>query len=133
MTQKCLWRGVLIVLLSLALVSPANATGPRGWSYAEVGAVLVAVGVAVVVVAVVVIHDVSKKRAITGCVVSGENGLTITDEKDKRIYALSGNTTGIKPGDRLALRGKRIRSQASDKTRVWEIKGVARDFGACQP
>jgi len=132
MTQKCLWRGALIVVLSLALVIPANATGPRGWSYGEVGAVLAAVGVAIVVVTAVVIHDVSKKRAITGCVISGENGLTVTDEKDKRIYALSGNTNGIKPGERMTLRGKKIRSQGSDKTRVWETKNVARDFGICR-
>jgi len=33
--------------------------------------------------------------------------MSVTDEKDKRIYALSGNTTDIKPGDRVTLRGKK--------------------------
>ena len=42
-----------------------------------------------------------KKRTITGCVTSGQNGMTVTDEKDKQVYALSGDTTGIKPGDRV--------------------------------
>ena len=43
---------------------------------------------AVVVVTVVAIHEVSKKRTIAGCVSSGENGIGVRDEKDKRIYVL---------------------------------------------
>ena len=54
--------------------------------------VIVGVVAAVVVVTYVVIHESSKKRTITGCVIPGENGMSVTDEKDKRSYALSGNT-----------------------------------------
>jgi hypothetical protein len=97
--------------------------------------VLAIVGVAaavVVVVAVVAIHY-SKKRAIAGCVSSAGSGMNVTDEKDKQTYALSGNTTGIKPGDRMKLQGKKVKSKGADKTLVWEAKAVAKDFGVCQP
>jgi hypothetical protein len=59
--------------------------------------------------------------------------MTVTDEKDKQIYALSGNTAGIKPGDRMELQGKKVKSKGADKTIVWEAKAVAKDFGVCQP
>ncbi|MGC2769536.1 MAG: hypothetical protein WB607_28830 [Candidatus Acidiferrum sp.] len=85
----------------------------------------------VAVVAVVVIHY-SKKRAITGCVVSGESGMTLTDEKDKQIYKLSGNTTDIKPSDRMKLQGKKIKPKGPDKTLDWEAKKVTEDFGVCR-
>jgi hypothetical protein len=70
----------------------------------------------------------SKKRTITGCVNSGGNGMTVTDEKDKEIYALSGDTTGIKPGDRMRLQGKRVKSSGPHKPLEWEARKVAKDF-----
>jgi len=130
MTQKSAWRGVLIVVLSVALAKPAQASGyPSGGAIA--GAI-VGVAAAVVIVAVVVIHKSSEKRTITGCVNPEGSGMTVTDEKDKQTYALSGNTTGIK-GDRMKLQGKKVKSKGADKTLVWQAKAVAKDFGVCQP
>jgi hypothetical protein len=130
-SQKCLWRIVLIVVLSVALASPAKASGlPSG---GEIAGAIAGAAAAVVIVAVVVIHELSKKRTITGCVNSGVNGMSVTDEKDKRTYALSGNTAGIKPGDRITLQGKKAKPKGSDKTLTWEAKNVTKDFGVCQP
>jgi hypothetical protein len=132
--SKYFWCGVMIVGLSPALAMPANAQlagiGASGNAIFWVGGAVVAVTVAVVTV--VVIHY-SKKRTITGCVNPGVNGLTVTDEKNERIYALSGDTTGIKPGDRMKLKGKKVKSKGSHKTPVWEIRGLAKDFGVCPP
>jgi hypothetical protein len=61
------------------------------------------------------------------------NWMTITDEKDKQVYALSGNTAGIKPGDRMKLQGKKVKSKVAEKTLVWEAKAVAKDFGVSEP
>ena len=135
MTQSCLWRGLLIVVLSVVLAQPAGAQSGGGKivSTGTIVAAIVGVAAAVVVVAVVVIHQVSKKRTITGCVNSKENGMSLRNEKDKRIYALSGNTAGIKPGDRMTLQGKKAKPKGTDETLVWEAKRVAQDFGTCQP
>jgi hypothetical protein len=88
--------------------------------------------VALVVATVLVIHY-SKKRAITGCVISGESGMTLAEEKDKQIYTLSGNTADIKPGDRMKLQGKKVKPKAPDKTLVWEATQVSKNYGACPP
>lgn len=131
MTSKRFWCCVLIVALSTVLAKPAEASG-----YPSAGAIvggIVAAGAAVVIVAVVIIHKSTAKRTITGCVNSGENGMSVTDEKHKQSYALSGNTSGIKPGDRMTLQGKKIKTKDAAKTLVWETKQVTKDFGLCQP
>ena len=135
--------GVLIIVLSFVLCIPAKAQGsaggglgggfgPIGPSTGTIVGAVVGVVAAVIVVTILAIHY-SKKRTITGCVISGTNGMSVTDEKDRRSYTLSGNTTGIKPGDRMRLQGKKIKPKDAGNSFVWETKEVAKDFGGCQP
>ncbi len=135
MAAKYLWRGVLIVALGVALPTSAEAQTGSGKivSNGTIVGVIVGVVAAVVVVAYVVIHESSKKRTITGCVTSGENGMSVTDEKDKRSYTLSGNRADIKPGDRVTLQGKKIKAKDAGNSAVWETKAISKDFGVCQP
>jgi len=130
MTQKCFWCGILIVALTVGLATPARAVDPEG-VLIIIAATTVAAAIAVVTVASV--HHRRKKIVITGCVISGEKGMTVIDEEDRKIYALSGNTTGIKAGDRMKLEGKKVKPKRPDKTRVWEAKGVINDYGVCRP
>ncbi|MGA2359115.1 MAG: hypothetical protein ABSF66_08955 [Terriglobales bacterium] len=131
MTSKYL-SGVLVIALTMALATPARAKSMQTTGD-EIVAGIVAVAAVVVVVVVVVAIHYSKKRAVTGCVISGENGMSVTDEKDGQVYALSGNTTGVKPGDRMRLHGKKLKSKGADKTLVWEAKEVTKDYGVCRP
>ena len=135
MTSKYAWCGVLIVVLGLALAQLAEAqliNGQMGPSGGPIVVGIVVTAVALVVATVLVIHY-SKKRAITGCVISGQSGMTLTDEKDKQIYTISGDTTGIKPGDRMKLQGKKVKPKGVDKTLVWEARQVSKNYGACSP
>jgi hypothetical protein len=59
--------------------------------------------------------------------------MSLSDEKDKRVYVLSGDTAGIKPGDRMKLKGKKVKLPGPEKTVGWEATKVAKDFGVCQP
>jgi len=131
MKSMCV-SGVLIIALSVALATPARAKSLQTTGEEAVAAVAAVVAAFVVVVTVVAVHY-SKKRSVTGCVTSGANGMSITDEKDKQVYSLSGNTADIKPGDRMKLHGKKLKSKGADKTLVWEAKEVTKDFGVCQP
>jgi hypothetical protein len=131
MIQRSFGRVVLAVVLCALLATPARADLKSQVSNDIVAGVVVAA--AVVVVAAILIVHYSKKRTVTGCISSGPNGMTVTDEKDRQIYTLSGNIVGIKPGDRMKLHGKKIKLKDHDKGLVWEAKDVARDFGVCQP
>src|ERR1019366_2170561 len=107
MTPNVLWRDVLIAVVSVALAAPARAES-LDTAGKQIIAGIVVVSVAVgVLVTVLILHYKHKKSTITGCVTSGANGMSVADEKDKRIYALSGDPVGIKPGDRMTLEGKR--------------------------
>jgi hypothetical protein len=126
---ESLRRAVLIPVLCLTLATPSRAeslTTARN----QLIAGIVVVGAAMAVFAILVIHHKHKPTAITGCVRPGANGMSLTDEKDKRTYALSGNPVGLKPGDRMTLVG---RPKKSGEAPVFEAQRVVKDFGACQP
>jgi hypothetical protein len=132
MTQKFLCRGVLIAALSVALAKPARANQLQT-DATEIVAGIVVVSAAIAVGVTLLIlhyHHKPKSGTITGCVDSGANGMSVTNENDKRNYALSGNTVGVKQGDRMTLQGK---PKDNGKTLVFEVQKVTRDFGACQP
>jgi hypothetical protein len=133
-TSKYLWGVVLIAVLSVTRCSSAEAQtgGGKIVSNGTIAGVIVGVVAAVVIVAYVVVHESTKKGTITGCVIPGENGMSMTDERDKRSYALSGSTADIKAGNRLTLQGKSIKPKAVGKPVVWETKTISKDFGVCQ-
>jgi hypothetical protein len=131
MTSTYLWRTVLIVALTVVLITPVRADKFQTVGD-EIVIGIVAVGAGLVVATVLIIHY-SKKRTITGCVKSSDNGMTVTDEKDKQIFALAGNTAGIKPGDRMKLRGKKVKAKNHEQAVVWEVGELSRDLGVCQP
>jgi len=124
---------VLIFALGFVLGTPAEAqSGPKIVSTGAIVGAIVGVAVGVTVIAVVAIHY-SKKRTITGCVNSQGSSMTVTDEKDKQVYALSGNTVGVTPGDRMRLEGKKINSKDPPNAVVWEASKVKENFGVCPP
>jgi hypothetical protein len=132
--QKFLWRGALILALCVALAIPTQAATDSLTNLRNnviIG--IVAVSAALIVITVVIVHESRKKRTVTGCVTSGANGMSVTDEKDKRIYALSGNMADIKQGDRVTLQGKKAKPTGANAPPAWEVSKETKDFGACQP
>ncbi|MGA8441086.1 MAG: hypothetical protein WB762_23095 [Candidatus Sulfotelmatobacter sp.] len=131
MTQKCFWCGIVIVALTMGLAVPTKALNAEG-VLIIVAATTAAAAIAALVIVASVQHR-RKKIVITGCVISGTKGMTVTDEEDRKVYLLSGDTTGIRPGDRMKLRGKTAKPKGPGKTRLWEAKEVLQDLGICQP
>jgi hypothetical protein len=130
MTHRGLWCAVLIVALTLVAAKPAVAEQSLQTISNEIVIGIVVVAVALGVTATLLILHYSRKATITGCVNSEGNGLSVTNEKDKRQYVLSGSTAGIKAGDRMTLSGKR---KQDGKAFALEVQKVSHDFGACQP
>jgi len=127
----------LIAGLVLGTALPASSTAPLpngciGYC-GPVGAYIAAAAAGVAAVVILVVYKTHKKRTITGCVASSPAGLTITDEKNKRVYLLSGSPTGVTAGERMKLRGKKAKSNGSNQSLTWETREVVKDFGLCQP
>lgn len=115
-------KALLIAVLCASLSEPARAEtfdtlGKQ--IYAGIGVVSAAVVVGVVLI---VLHEKHKVRTVTGCIAAG----SLTDDKDKRVYTVSGDPVGLKPGERMTLEGKR-------RGKVFEARSVIKDLGACQP
>jgi len=119
----------LIAVLCLTIATPGR-TESITTARNQLIAGIVVVGAGLTVLAILVIHHKHKPTAITGCVRSGASGMSLTNEKDRRTYALSGNPAGLKPGDRMTLEGK---PKKTGEAPVFEAQKVAKDFGACQP
>jgi hypothetical protein len=134
--------GVLIIALVLGLCVPTGAQAPIGTippganfggiSKGAIIGIVVGVVATVVVVAILIIRHSAKSRTITGCVTTAPNGLVVTNEKDKRVYALSGDTAGVKPGERMTLQGHKISFSGSNPL-GWEVSQIQKDYGACRP
>ena len=128
----------LVLVLGVALSTLARAQkqclpcGPIGPNGGAVLGAIVGAAAGVIIVTGVVLYEVTKKRTITGCVISAPDGITLTDEKDKHLYALSGNTATIKVGDRIKVKGKKVKPKGDNKSWVWKAQGVTKDLGACQ-
>src|SRR5271154_7028622 len=97
---KSLGRGVLVVILSLALTvvpsvtahaqSPTKTPRPlpenRIPTQGQVDGALIGIIAGLVVGTIVVVYLVTRKKTITGCVNSAKEGMTVTSENDKQIY-----------------------------------------------
>jgi hypothetical protein len=124
--QRDLLKVVLIAILSIALVRPAKAETFNSLGDQIIAGIVVVSAAVVVGIVLIVLHEKHKTRAITGCVTSGAGGMSVTDDKEKRVYALSGDPVGVKPGDRMTLEGRR-------RGKIFEARSVIKDLGVCQP
>jgi hypothetical protein len=131
MNLKYLGRGALVVFLCVGLAMRARAENAQT-VLIVVGATATAAAIAIVAT-VASAHHRRKKVVITGCVVPAANGMTVTDEEDKKTYALSGEVKDIKPGDRMSLEGRKVKAKDRNNPSTWTAERVIKDFGACQP
>jgi hypothetical protein len=131
MRQKCLWCGILVFFLGVGLAIPARAVNPEKIVIA-IGATTAAAAI-VAFITISSFHHRHKSIVITGCVVPAESGMAMNNNDDKKLYLLSGDTTGVKPGERMSLLGKESKSNRQAQARSWQITKVVKDFGVCQP
>ena len=124
------WRCLLIAVLAAALVTPSRAESLNAAGDQIITGIVVVSAALAVLVTLLILHQKHKTSTITGCVRSSANGMSLTDEKDQRTYALSGDPVGVKAGDRMTFQGKR---KKANNTLVFEAQSVTKDFGACTP
>jgi hypothetical protein len=72
-------------------------------------------------------HD----HTITGCAVSGPNGLVLQSEGDPQSFDLVGVVSGIKPEMRVRVSGKK-KGRDAGGNRTFLVEKLAEDFGPCQ-
>lgn len=68
-------------------------------------------------------------NSVTGCVRSGDDGLNLVDEKNKKSYVLLPGGADVRPGERVELKGKK--SAAEGKGQTFQARKLVRNLGAC--
>lgn len=123
---------VLCLLLVLPSFPQTNGSyGNIGPSKAEIVGIVVGVVAAITVAGLLVYRQTHNHPSITGCVASSADGLTLQNEKDKKVYALSGDSVALKAGERVALKGKR--SKDSNGKPSFQVEKLSKDYGTCDP
>ena len=122
----------LFLLLSLptfAQTGGFGGFGNIGPSKGEVVAIIVGVAVIITGGGFLIHHETHKHPSITGCVASGADGLTLKNEKDKKVYALSGDFAALGVGERGTLKGKKVKD--SNGRASFQVEKLTKDYGKC--
>lgn len=129
-----LLRGSVVLVLCLTLVFPSFSQGGFGQigpSKGEIAGVLVAAGVVIGGLIYLAYHETHKHPTITGCVSSVPDGMTLTAQKDKKVYVLSGELSAVKDGEEVAVKGKKSKGSAGKL--LFQVEKVSKDLGVCRP
>jgi hypothetical protein len=133
------WRAVLrtftatalCLVLALQAFPQTGGFGNIGPSKGEVVGIIAGVAVGIGVAGYLIYRGTHKRVSIQGCVTSDENGLRLSNEKDKKTYTLAGDSGTLQSGQRVALSGKKTKDSTGKL--IFQVQKLARDFGACQP
>ena len=125
------FRCVLILILCASVTATVSAQVPNNWGNIGPSKGAIAGGIAggAAVIGLVLYLALRKAPSITGCVHSVDGEVSLTDEKDHRPYALTGESSDLKAGRRVRLRGKKI--QGNDGRVTFRAKKVDHDYGSC--
>ena len=119
---------VLIAVFLLLLPSRVARADELGRDVA-----LVVVGIVIVTAAVTtaVVLSIRHHPSINGCARQGANGLEFTSEESvPQLYLLTGDTLGVKAGERMRLQGKKNGKDAIG-SRHFFIEKIKKDYGVC--
>jgi hypothetical protein len=122
----------LCLLLGLPALPQTNGGyGNIGPSKGKVVGIIVGAAAALTVVGFIIYHESHNHSSITGCVAPGADGLTLQNEKDKNIYVLSGDSAAMRAGERVTLKGKKIKGSIEKPS--FQVEKLTRDYGTCNP
>lgn len=90
-------------------------------------------GAVVAVGAIVLVKVHNSHHTIQGCVTAGPDGVQVENKKDRKLYDLTGLTTGLKVGDVVKVHGnKEKHSKDSAGGEEFLVQKISRDYGPCQ-
>jgi hypothetical protein len=124
---------VIACALAVTATAPASAqssTPIGGVTHSDavwIGVAIAAIGAGI---GIGIYYAVHHNHNLTGCAVSGANGLQLQNKGDGQTYALVGEVSGIKPGERIRVSGKKVKN-AAGPTQQFLVEQLSKDYGAC--
>lgn len=70
-------------------------------------------------------------HSLTGCVFSGPNGMKLK-AGDSKVYAIEGDSAGIKAGHKVKVHGSRVKkAKDAGGDQIFRVEKVSKDYGEC--
>ena len=123
----------MAAILCTGAASPSGcySTGSFGPSNGEIAGAAVGIGAAVAVAIIVPVGISRSHHIVTGCVITGSNGLEL-QTSDSKTYLLEGDAASIKVGDKVKLHGTKIKkTKDSTGPGVFKVEHLNRNYGPC--
>ena len=126
-------RTFMVVALCLVLAVPAfpQNYGNIGPSKGEVIGIVAGAAAVLGVTGYLIYRGTHKHASIQGCVTSDQNGLSLRNDKDKKTYFLGGDSAALRPGQHVALSGKRTKDTSGKF--IFQVQKMNKDLGECRP
>src|SRR5271170_1742804 len=106
------WIPMTVLLVTATMTARAQ-TGIGGVkSKGQVAAVAAGLVGGGVLIGIGVYYAIHHGHSLTGCAVSGPNGVQMRSEGDQQTYALGGDTAEIKSGERIRVSGNKGKKDA---------------------
>lgn len=122
---------LLGVLMAAAPIRAQVIKGPIGpVTNAEIVGAFIGILAVGIVTPIVIVHELHKHHRVAGCVESDSNGLSIMDKHGTR-YILSGESSSLRSGERVMLKGNKTKDSAGLMT--FRVRRLEKDYGACKP
>jgi hypothetical protein len=77
-----------------------------------------------------IFYAVHHGHSLNGCAVSSPGGLELQNRGDQQTYALIGEVSAIKPGDRIRVSGKKEKKN-SGVPQQFLVEKLNKDYGSC--
>jgi hypothetical protein len=124
---KIVAKAAVCALLLTAATRPVVANSlPTKTDVVWIGVGIVAIGAGIGIGVYYAFHH---NQSLTGCAVSGANGLEFENNGNKQKYLLVGAVDSIKPGERIRVSGKNVKSAGGIPQ--FRVDRLSKDFGPC--
>jgi hypothetical protein len=120
----------LVCALALTTAAPETAHANSLPTKSDVVWIGIAVGAIGAGIGVGIYYAFHHGHSLSGCAVSGANGLELHNKGDDQTYSLVGAVSSIKPGERVRVSGKKTKKSAGP-TPQFVVEQLSKDYGAC--
>lgn len=122
---------VLCLSLAVLAVPQAHATAvPPPPASGLSGAAIAGITIGSVAFAAGATYLFLHYHGVSGCVVSGPDGLTLKNAKGKTTHSLTGDTSGLKAGESVKLRGPW--KSLGYPRKSFKVSKEVNDYGPCK-
>ena len=132
MRTRLVSRSSLALGFCLILTPPASPqSGSIGPTKGQVIAAVAGAGAALGAAGYVIYHETHKHPIVMGCLATNADGLSLTDEKNRKVYVLTGNLAALQAGEKVAIKGKKSKDPSGKQ--FFQVEKLTKDLGPCQP